>query len=351
MLRAAVETARNEELLGRNRNVLASSALLWTRFARFYLMRLQLNANVRPQYEGSASRLPHGGVLQFRVLVALQCALAALTRRAQAQVPFEVCLDRDNHVIPGVVDNTMAYAGMAAFRDGHPVILWNAHTNQHLSQTEQIFIYLHECAHHTLGHLYHYANDARDEQEADCWAIQFMMDGGMIQGRHLAALERSRRAVRGDYTHLGGEAHIRSLEECLAVRTDHKAWATALDTVVSAAQDSFAGRRGRLLDSTSASPTFEALVDVPGTYDCEVVGAALRCMVFAARKDNAAKERYGRLLKIIRAWLSRTWTSTERNADDGKGGAFLAQDALTGTLISLAWNNARVYLVVKRVPA
>jgi hypothetical protein len=250
-----------------------------------------------------------------------------------------------------VVDNTMAYAGMAAYQNGHPVILWNAHINQHLSRTEQIFIYLHECAHHTLGHLFHYALDVRDEQEADCWAIQLMMDGGMIQGRHLAALERSRRNVRGDETHLGGEAHVRHLEECLAVRTDRKAWATALDTVVRSAQDSFAGRRGRQLDSTRAHPTFEALVDVPGTYDCEVVGASLRCMVFAARKVKSAKERYGRLLKIVHAWLPPTWTSTERDEDDGSGRTFLSQDADTGTLITLTWSGARIYLVVKRAPA
>jgi hypothetical protein len=87
--------------------------------------------------------------------------------KAHAQVPFEACRDRDNRPIPGVVDNAMAYAGMATVQNGHPVILWNAHSNGRLSQTEQVFIYLHECAHHSLGHLYHIAVDSRDELEAD----------------------------------------------------------------------------------------------------------------------------------------------------------------------------------------
>jgi hypothetical protein len=288
--------------------------------------------------------------LSLRLLCALGLILANLATKAQAQVPFEACRDRDNRPIPGVVDNAMAYAGMAAARNGQPVILWNAHSNGRLSKTEQIFIYLHECAHHTLGHLHHTVVDARDEREADCWAIQLMVDGGMIKGRHLEELQRSRRTVRGDDTHLGGEAHIRSLEECLSIRTDPKAWAAALDTVVGAVQDSFAARRGRLLDSTSTSPVFEALLDLPGTYDCEIVGGALRCLVFAVRQDGAAEKRYQQLVKVLRAWLPSGWTFTEHLGDAGKTRTFLAQDGVTGALITWAWTGTRVYLLVKRVP-
>lgn len=284
--------------------------------------------------------------------VALVLALATLTAppQAHAQVPFEACRDRNDLPIPGVVNNTMTYAGMATVQNDHPVILWNARTNGRLSRTEQIYIYLHECAHHTLGHLYHRSVEARDELEADCWAIQLMVDGGMIRSRHLEVLERSRKTVRGDDTHLGGEAHVRSLEECLSIRTDAKAWAAAFDTVTLAAQDSFAARRGRLLDSTSTPQVFEALVDVPGTYDCEVVGGALRCPVFAARKDGPAEKRYEELVKITRAWLPVGWTSTEQVGGDGKSRTFLAQDGLTGALITWAYAGTRVYLLVKRAP-
>jgi hypothetical protein len=274
----------------------------------------------------------------------------ALAANAQAQVPFHACLGRDTRPIPGVVDNTITYAAVATVRDDGPVILWNAHTNGRLSQTEQVFIYLHECAHHTLGHLYHHAVDARDELEADCWAIQLMVDGGMIKPRHLEVLESSRRNVQGDYTHLGGDAHVRSLEECLSVRLDPKAWAAALDTLVVAAQDSFMSRQGRLIDSSSTPQVFEALVDVPGTYDCEILGGALRCMVFAARKDGAAEKRYQQLVKILQGWLPAGWTSTEQLGANGKTRTFLAQDSRTGTLITWAWSGARVYLLVKRAP-
>jgi len=184
---------------------------------------------------------------------ALPLLALLLPSAARGQMPFEACRDRDDRLIPGVVDNTTSYAGLATHRDGRPVIVWNAKANRHLSDTEQIFIYLHECAHHRLGHLYLRGDDRRYEQEADCWSIQLMVDGGMIKGRHLAALERARRTVPGDATHLGGEAHIWSLRRCLEVPTDRKAWAAALDTLLRAAEDSFVASRARALDSLAAA--------------------------------------------------------------------------------------------------
>jgi hypothetical protein len=269
---------------------------------------------------------------------------------ASAQVPFDACLDREGKVIPGVPDNTMLWAGVATIRDdGSPVILWNQKSNQHLSQTEQIFIYLHECAHHTLGHVYESNYTPALELEADCWAIQLMVDGGMIKYRHLAEMEKSRRTVRGDTYHLGGEAHIQSLARCLEMRTDTKAWAAALDTLIRAAQDSFASHSGRVLDSTP-NMAYESSVGTPGTYDCEVITGALRCMVFASRKPKPARERFKKLVQIVRGSLPVGWTSIERAGANAGERMFLAQDGMTGTLVSLLIRGARVYFLMKRTP-
>jgi hypothetical protein len=276
-------------------------------------------------------------------------ALLGFTR-APAQVPFDACRDRQDRVIQGVVDNTVPYAGVATIRDSTPVILWNHKVNRHLPRTEQIFIYLHECAHHNLGHLYRYPYDAGAELEADCWAIQLMVDGGMVRPRHLWTLEQSRRTVRGDAFHLGGEAHIQSLGRCLEVRTDQAAWTAALQSLVRAARDSFALSRGRVLDSTASGVIYESLLNTPGTFDCEVIGAAVRCMVFAARKSGPAEDRFERLVRIVRSWLPVGWSSVERVTPDGRGRTFLAQDGMTGTLLSLALSGSRVYFLVKRAP-
>lgn len=270
-----------------------------------------------------------------------------LPSSAAAQIPFNACVSREGRVIPGIADNTIPYAGVATVRDGSPVILWNQKSNQHLPQTEQIFIYLHECAHHSLGHIYESNYTPAHELEADCWAIQLMVDGGMIRYRHLAEMEKSRRTMRGDAYHLGGEAHIRSLARCLEMRTDPKAWAVALDTLVRAALDSFASSSGRVLDSTP-SMVYESSVGSPGTYDCEVTGGTLRCLVFASRKPKPAGERFERLVDIIRGWLPVGWTSVERAGASAGERTFLAQDGMTGTLLTLVVRKTRVYFLVTR---
>jgi hypothetical protein len=267
-----------------------------------------------------------------------------------AQVPFDACQDRSGKVLPGVRDNTIPWAGVATVRNGTPVILWNQKTNQHLPYTEQIFIYLHECAHHTLGHTYASEYTPAVELEADCWAIQLMVDGGMIKYRHLAELEKSRVRVRADAYHLGGVAHIQSLTRCLEVRTDLKAWAAALDTLIRAAQDSFASSSGRVLDSTGTAVVYESAVGTPGTFDCEVTAGTLRCMVFASRKPKPAAERFDQLVKILRLWLPVGWTSMERPATPTTARSFLAQDGMTGTLLTLLDRGDRIYFLVKRTP-
>ncbi len=278
----------------------------------------------------------------------LLCLTVLSPSSAHAQIPFNACFDREGKVIPGVADNSIPYAGVATVRDGIPVILWNRKSNGHLPQTEQIFIYLHECAHHTLGHIYAPDYTPAVELEADCWAIQLMVDGGMIKYRHLEALEKSRRRVRGDAFHLGGEAHVRSLTRCLEVRTDPRAWAAALDTLVRAAQDSFASSSGRVLDSTASAWVYESAVGTPGTFDCEVTSGTLRCIVFAARKPAAAADRFEELVKIVRRWLPVGWTWMERAATPTTARSFLAQDGMTGTLLTLLERDNRVYFLLKR---
>ncbi len=266
-------------------------------------------------------------------------------------MPFEACRDRDHQLIPGVVDNNLTYAGLATFQDGRPVILWNANSNRHLSDSEQIYIYLHECAHHLLGHLQQPKNSPEWEIEADCWAIQLMVDGGMIKGRHLHQLERSRRTVQGDRTHLGGEAHVQSLRECLEIRTDRGAWRAALNAMLGARADGFAGARGRVVDSLDGAMVHESLLNLPGTYDCEVVGGAIRCLVFASRKTEPAVDRYRKLADIVRDWLPPGWTEEERKSGNDGSHAFLAQDGRTGTLVSVAQNGPRIHFLMKQMAA
>lgn len=66
------------------------------------------------------------------------------------------------------------------------------------------------------------------EQEADCWAYQLLVDGGMLTGSRLEVLERDFRSFTGDALHLGGEALLNSLHACLDARTNTRQWRAML---------------------------------------------------------------------------------------------------------------------------
>lgn len=278
----------------------------------------------------------------FVLLVATLAGSPAAGQRA-----LESCRDREDRPVARVTDNAITYAGLAAHRHGRPVIIWNARVNGRLSFVERTYIYLHECAHHRLGHLEQLANDLRWEVEADCWAVQAMVDGGLIGRRHLRQLEQSRATSRGDATHLGGEAHARSLRACLEVRTDRQAWAAALAAMRRAARDGFAGVRGRVLDSLGGVPVHESLVDAPGTFDCQVAGRAIRCMVLESKTPGRARKHYERLVRLVRAWLPPDWTALERRRGDRTADSFLARDQESGVTLSLARHRGRVELLVR----
>jgi len=275
-----------------------------------------------------------------------------LAARAEAQAPFNACFDRLGQPIPSVADDAIGRGGVATYQGGQRVILWNNDANKSASMTTQLFLYLRACAHHNLGHLQQRASPDT-EGEADCWAIQLMVDGGMIGSRNLDLLQREQVTVRGDDNRPSGKALIDSYERCLTIRTDAKAWAAALAAFTAAAPDSFGGIRGHPVEDAPPG-IHESKQDAPGTYDCEVRGMdSVRCLVFAARKPAAARKRYQELIKIFRGWLPPAWTSIEQ-----EGTAklverqFLAQDSETNTVIALlVTSEARVYFVVRRMAA
>ena len=55
-------------------------------------------------------------VLSARIPCSLALALVTLAAMAQAQAPFDACRDRNDRPIPGVVDNSREYAGLATMQ-------------------------------------------------------------------------------------------------------------------------------------------------------------------------------------------------------------------------------------------
>jgi len=260
---------------------------------------------------------------------------------ASAQAPFDACVDRSGVPIPSKTDRKMSYAGMATYQDDKPLILWNAKKLDGAPEYEQLMVYLHECAHHTLGHLQSdradYSRPA-NELEADCWAIQLLADGGMIGSFQLDSLYESESRVRGDNEHLGGDERVRALRGCLSVRTDPQAWAAALPPLIDAAQTGFVGIRGHELEAAQGRDSiWESTLGLPGTYDCEVMGTRrVRCGVFVSREQKPAVKRYQRLVEIISEWVPHAWASVESEAPKPPfAKAHHFQDPATGVALSI----------------
>ena len=247
---------------------------------------------------------------------------------AAAQIPFDGCIDRSDRPVRGIIDNTMGWAGTATELNGESVIYWNQTANARASRATQIFIYLHECGHHTLGHIWK-PQAARWELEAECWAVQLMWESGMIQGRHLRLIEEELSTYRGDATHLGGRARRQSLGDCIEVKTDRKAWTEALTALLGASDDRFASIQGQAVPRPSSrTGIYESEVDLPGTYDCEIArDRAVRCVVFAARDPKRVEERFAVLARIIGGWLPPGWSAADTvPADSGIVRAYAAAD-------------------------
>lgn len=254
-----------------------------------------------------------------------------------AQVPFEGCVDRWNQPVRGVVREDIVWGGTATRVNGESIIYWNPGNNQS-SRTSQIFLYLHECAHHALGHLYK-SRSARWELEADCWAMQLMWESGMIQGRHLRLLEQEISRSWGDDIHLSGAERTRSLTRCLEIKTDKRAWAAALDTMLLASDDGFVAIEGQSVPMPGRNTgVFESEVDLPGTYDCEIrQQREIRCVVFAARTSGRVGDRFDDLSEIIENWVPDGWMTREESPPDtGLVRLLAVEDTAAGRHFQLA---------------
>lgn len=282
-------------------------------------------------------------------MAAMASAVIALS--ASAQVPFNGCFDRGDRPVQAIVkDDLGGYAGMATVENGKPVIYWNAHAAGVSDKAFQVFLYLHECAHIRLRHVYDGNESLEIEKEANCWAMQLMLDGGMLDGYTEGVLWDDIKRTRGDATHLTGDAAVASLQACLAARLDRGHWDVVLDSLALAATDSFKAIRGPLIREIAPGPVYESKLNAPGVWDCEITEPAeLRCPLYAARTESLSKQRFKALEKIIRKWLNPDWTTIDRSAPQpGIAQELLAQNGRTGVLLTLVRTSVgRIWLIAE----
>lgn len=259
-----------------------------------------------------------------------------------AQAPFGACVDRLGQPVRNAELPDATYPAMAGVdADGNPVIWWNRSRLGQLSESGQVYVYLHECGHVMLRHAYAVSTsiEARraKEREADCWAAQLLSESGIMRGHHFEALGREWRNSVGDATHLGGKALLAWWDECAKAKTSARRWRPVLDSLLLASRDSFAGITGPLIREAGAEQAREATLDPPSTYDCEITSTrAYVCLLFASREMGSAENRQEKLERIFREWMGGAWTISEREAAEGTvARQFLAEHVETGTIFLL----------------
>ena len=264
----------------------------------------------------------------MRVVVPVTVILqVVLVFRAEGQTPHGICLDREDQPIQWVVDNTLPYAGVATIAvDGTPVIFYNEASLSHSSPQARQFVYLHECGHHALRHVWKDPSLLR-EMEADCWAIQHMVEQGLIKERKVDELQAEIGVARG----------IGSLKGCVRVKTDEKLWRQRLDLLSLAGAHKFDAIRGDPIPEAPEQGFFESTLDLPGIFSCELTPEdSFSCAIFNGRSEKAVMKHFNKVLPVIESWLTDDWLTFERvRARPTELRRFVAQEIQSGSLLTL----------------
>lgn len=263
----------------------------------------------------------------MRAAITTIALAAAIGGTAHAQIPIDPCLDRENQPIKGVVDNSLPYNGVATIAfDGTPVIIYNQSSLSRSSRQAKVFVYLHECGHHALRHVWKNPSQLR-EMEADCWAIQHMVAQGLIKERKVDELQAEIGVARG----------IGSLKGCLEVKTDADLWRRRLDLLTLAGAHAFDAIRGDSIIEDPEPGFFESTLDLPGTFNCELTPQdTFVCVLYDGKSEKTAQGYFDKILKVIESWLTDEWLTFERRRPrPSELRRFVAQDIQSGSLLSL----------------
>lgn len=243
----------------------------------------------------------------------------------------EACLDRAGRRVPTVESDSLPFAAWATLRNREPVIYWNVRRLADAPAPIRLLVYLHECAHHVLGHVWKLPSTGMKrvyEQEADCWAIQRMVEGDMISALTLDAVLDETRRWTGDRTHLGGEALALAFRRCLYDKANQDLWFRFLDALTRASHDSLQGIIGDLIPESGGEEVHESSLDAPGTFDCDIRGGrVILCKLFQGVRHERVVRRYSEIKTIIERWAGSEWRFLERE-----------QPAFHQPVVFLAWN-------------
>lgn len=135
---------------------------------------------------------------------------------AFAQVSYDGCFDFIGAPVASVLDNSINDVAIAIIEGNTPVIRYSTSVLSQMSEPTRRFFYMHECAHHALGHTVN-TPSIRNENEADCWAAKEMKNKMNLSLNELRSIQQDIAAMgRGDWTHLPGPKRAIEIDRCLS---------------------------------------------------------------------------------------------------------------------------------------
>ncbi len=155
------------------------------------------------------------------LLVVLQpfSSLELSLTEAQAQassISFDGCVAYGK-LVPSIADASLNNIAVARLDPSNsPVIFYNPNITAHTSLPTNIFFYYHECAHHILGHTVGLAYPLIMEQQADCLAIQTLVQTGRFGSQEIKQVQQDiSMFANEDWTHINGPQRAINLAACL----------------------------------------------------------------------------------------------------------------------------------------
>jgi len=152
-----------------------------------------------------------------KLVFAILAVLALYAAKSQAQpVIYEGCRDFSGMPVASVASNVNNVAVAVLTSNGTPVIYYNPQILSSFRPVTRRFWYMHECAHHALGHTIGSAHPFVREKEADCWAICTLDQLGELNPQTMAIIQQDIGQLPGDgWVYLPGPHRAISFGACL----------------------------------------------------------------------------------------------------------------------------------------
>ncbi len=123
------------------------------------------------------------------------------------------CYDYRGAVVRTLRTSELGDVGRASIIARMPIISLDTDRLATLPAKMQVFFYMHECAHHVLGHVIRPTLES--EREADCWAIDYGRWAGLFTRADIEGFAPHFASSRGSkYGHLPGPERQAYLLKC-----------------------------------------------------------------------------------------------------------------------------------------